>query len=150
MFTYAFGGKFMKPTVSNYQLPRRTNVAFELNKDVDLRWRKAGDEINTVVPGMAGPYASLSLFRYQNSDINVRSSDYIRLRQIGLSYAVPDKIASKIKSKGIRINAVVRNPGVLWVRNDEKIDPDFLPLLRGNEIRLPPSAAYSLSVNLNF
>lgn len=150
MFTYQFGGKFMKPTVSNYQLPRRTNVAFEMNREVDLRWRKPGDEANTVVPGMAGPYASLSLFRYQNSDINVRSSDYIRLRQIGLGYNIPEKIAAKIRSKGIRINAIVRNPGVLWVKNDEKIDPDFLPRLRGNEVRLPPSASYSLSVNLNF
>lgn len=150
MVAYSFGGKFMKPTVSNYQIPRRTNVALELNRDVDLRWRKPGDEANTVVPGMAGAFASASLFRYQYSDINVRSADYIRLRQIGLGYTVPEKIASKIRSRGIRINAIVRNPGLLWVRNDEKIDPDFLPILRGNELRLPPPAAYSLSVNLNF
>lgn len=148
--TYSFGAVFRRPTVGTYATTRQPYVQYDLNKDIDKRWRKAGDEATTYVPGIAGTYAAVSLFRYQFSDINVLSADYIRLREVSLGYDLPAFIASKITAKNINFNFAVRNPGLLWTKNKENIDPDFIPNLAGNAISLPPSASYTMTLNIGF
>lgn len=150
LVSYSFGSVFRKPTVSSYPSSRLVNVPFDLNKDIDLRWRKAGDELTTNVPGIAGAYATTSLFRYMYSDINILSGDYIRLREVALSYELPKLLTEKIKTKSVKVSATVRNPGLLWTKNKEHIDPDFPPILSGTQVKLPPSAAYTFSLNVNF
>ena len=148
--TYSFGSVFRRPTVSTYTSTRQPLVQYDLNKDIDKRWRKAGDEVNTNVPGIAGGYAPLSLFRYAFSDINVLSGSYIRLREVSLSYVLPAGIAKKILAKNIHFTFTVRNPGFLWTKNREGIDPDFIPYLSMNTLGLPPSASYNMALGINF
>jgi hypothetical protein len=148
--TYSFGAVFRRPTVSTYATTRQPYVQYDLNRDIDKRWRTAGDEANTNVPGIAGVYAPLSLFRYGFSDINVLDADYIRLREVSIGYDLPAAIAGKITAKNINFNIAVRNPGLLWTKNKEGIDPDFLPNLAGTAISLPPSASFTMSLNVSF
>lgn len=148
--TYSFGSVFRRPTVGTYATTRQPYVQYDLNKDIDKRWRQAGDEANTNVPGIAGTYAAVSLFRYQFSDINVLDGSYIRLREVSLGYDLPASIAGKITAKNININFAVRNPGLLWTKNKEGIDPDFIPNLTGNALTLPPSASYTMTLNIGF
>lgn len=148
--TYSFGSVFRRPTVSTYTSTRQPLVQYDLNKDIDKRWRKAGDEANTNVPGIAGVYAPLSLFRYAFSDINVLSGSYIRLREVSLSYGLPADIAKKILARNIDFTFTVRNPGLLWTKNREGIDPDFIPYLSMNTLGLPPSASYNMALSINF
>lgn len=150
LFTYSFGSVFLRPTVSTYQTTRFVTLQYDLNKDIDLRWRKAGDEATTNVPGIAGTFAATSLFRYGNSDINVLDGSYIRFRELSAGYDLPRQVAQKINSKNIRFNFTVRNLGLLWTKNKEGIDPDFLPVLVTTVLRLPPSVSYNLSLNVNF
>jgi hypothetical protein len=147
---YSFGSVFRRPTVSTYTSTRFAYTQYDLNKDIDKRWRKAGDEATTNVPGIAGTYAATSLFRYDFSDINIRSGSYIRLREVSLGYDLPNAIASRITAKNINFSIAVRNPGVLWTKNKEHIDPDFLPYLTGNVLALPPAASFNMALNITF
>jgi methyltransferase-like protein len=148
--TYSFGSVFRRPTVSVYTATRQTLVQYDLNKDIDKRWRVAGDEANTNVPGIAGVYAGQSLFRYAYSDINILDGSYIRLREVSLSYGMPASIAKRITARSIDFTFTVRNPGLLWTKNKEKIDPDFIPYLSANTLALPPAASYNLALGINF
>jgi hypothetical protein len=148
--TYSFGSVFRRPSVTTYTSTRYPLVQYDLNKDIDKRWRKAGDEAATNVPGIAGTYAATSLFRYNFSDINILSGSYIRLREVSLGYDLPATIAKKITAKNINFNFAVRNPGLLWTKNKEHIDPDFIPYLAATVLNLPPSASYTMSLNVNF
>ena len=148
--TYSFGSVFRRPTVSTYTSTRQPLVQYDLNKDIDKRWRTPGDEAHTNVPGIAGGYAPVSLFRYAFSDINVLSGSYIRLREVSLTYGVPAGIAKRITAKNIDFTFTVRNPGLLWTKNKEKIDPDFIPVLSQNTLALPPSASYNMALGINF
>lgn len=146
--SYQFGSVFLKPTVSSYS-SSRLGVRYDLHEDVAKRWQKAGDEATTNIPGMAGTFAATSLLRYQQSDVNVQKGDYVRLRELSLSYKIPtEKITSKIKGATFAFN--VRNLGLLWTANKEGLDPDVLPNLSSTTLGLPATVSYNFSLNLNF
>ena len=146
--TYQFGSVFLKPTVSSYP-SSRTGVIYDLSEDVAKRWQKAGDEQFTNVPGIAGAYATVSLTRYQQSDINVLKGDYIRLRELSLSYKIPaQQFVKAMKSANVAFS--VRNLGLLWRANKEGIDPDFTAGLNSNTLGLPATTSYNFSLNFNF
>ncbi|PUZ29716.1 SusC/RagA family TonB-linked outer membrane protein [Chitinophaga parva] len=144
--TYKFGYVIQRPTPGNY--PGRYGLNnYEMNNLIDKRWRKAGDEAITNVPGLAGGSNS-AYIRFANADINVLPGDHIRLREASLSYDLPEKVLGRTPVKGISITGTARNLFIIWRKNKDGLDPDFLPSV--NSIKLPPSAAYSFSLNVNF
>jgi hypothetical protein len=146
--TYQFGSVFLRPTISAYPAAR-TGLKYDLSEDIANRWRKAGDEASTLVPGVAGLYAPVSLTRYQQSDINVLKGDYIRLRELSLSYRIPvDRFTNLVKSADFGF--AVRNLGLIWRANKEGIDPDFIGNLSSSTLGLPATVSYSFSLNVNF
>lgn len=151
LMTYSFGNVFMKPTVNNYPgTGRNAGLKYDLSADVAKRWRKTGDELTTNVPGMAGIYSSLSLFRYQFSDINVLPGDYIRLREVALTYKVPQMLLDKVGVKNASLGVTSRNLGLIWTKNKEGFDPSFANSLTSTTLGLPPSPSYTFSLNVNF
>ncbi|MDT3403594.1 SusC/RagA family TonB-linked outer membrane protein [Mucilaginibacter terrae] len=150
--SYQFGSVFLKPSIQNYITTATFSTAgYYLGEDIAKRWAKPGDEATTAVPGINGTAnaVQISLIRYQNSDINVLKGDYVRLRQLTLSYQVPGQILSKYKIKGINIGASANNLGLIWRANKEGYDPDFTSYI-GSVRGLPAARSYSLNVNLNF
>lgn len=148
--TYQFGSVFLKPSIQDYITSPYYQTNFDLSADIAKRWEKPGDEATTKVPGLNGSAASIytSLARYQNSDINVLSADYIRLRQVTFSYQLPTAWLTKIKLKGGQIGATVNNLGLLWKANKDGIDPDFANYV-GSTRGLPAARSYTLNLNLN-
>jgi len=145
--TYQFGNVFMRPTISAYP-SSRTGTKYDLHEDITKRWTKAGDEAFTNVPGAAGALAPTSLLRYQQSDINVLKGDYIRLRELSLSYQIP---VEKLKfMKAANVGFSVRNLGLIWKANKEGLDPDFAGSLNASTLGLPSPVSYNLSLNVNF
>ncbi|MEO8532351.1 MAG: SusC/RagA family TonB-linked outer membrane protein [Flavobacterium sp.] len=146
--TYFMGAVFRNTTLQNY--PSYTGVQYgAVAKDelVADRWRQAGDEATTNVPGLANiSYNSLN--RFQNADINVLSADNIRLQQVSLGYNVPGKWLDKTFFKSLGFNFAARNLGLLWVRNDEGIDPMYRS--NNNYNTLPPQRTYTLQFNCSF
>lgn len=149
LLTYQFGNVFLKPSIYSYMY-RSTALSYDVSADIAKRWKKPGDEATTNVPGLNGniTYVNYSVGRYQYSDINVLPADYVRLREVALSYQFP---ASFFRGfvKGASFTATVRNLGLLWRANKEGYDPDFVSYA-GTTYGLPAAKSYNFSLNVNF
>ncbi|MDQ1090560.1 SusC/RagA family TonB-linked outer membrane protein [Siphonobacter sp. SORGH_AS_1065] len=150
--TYSFGNVFIKPTISSYPtaLGRNAQLKYDLSADIAKRWKNPGDELTTNVPGMAGTYAGVSLYRFQNSDLNVLPGDFIRLREVSLTYQVAERFAQLAGFKGASLGVAVRNLGLIWTKNKEGFDPVFANSLSSTTLGIPPSPSYTFSLNVNF
>ena len=146
LVTYQFGSVFYKPTLSNY-ITSTYRAQFDLSKDIADRWKTSGDENKTYVPKISS--SSYSLYRYKYSDINVLKGDYVRLKQISVSYQLDSSLASKIHASSAKISVSVSNLGLLWRANKQGYDPDYITSF-SNAYNLPPSKSYSVSLNINF
>lgn len=148
--TYQFGGVFQRPTVSNY-ITSYYSLNYDVNADIAKRWEKAGDEKTTNVPGLNGTATQVnySLIRYIYSDINYLSSDYIRLREVSISYSLPASVLPKNIVKGVSLSVTARNLGLIWKANNQGFDPDFSSSA-GYSFSLPPAKSYTFSLNANF
>lgn len=146
--TYFAGHVFRNTVLQNY--PSYSGVQYgAVSKDelIADRWRQAGDEAFTNVPGLANiSYNSLN--RYQNADINVLPADNVRLQQISLGYNVPSEWLQKTFIKSLSFNFAARNLGLLWVKNDLGIDPQYLS--NNNYNTLAPQRNYTLQFNCSF
>ncbi|SIT21548.1 TonB-linked outer membrane protein, SusC/RagA family [Filimonas lacunae] len=145
--TYRLGYVFLKNSVPLYV--SRSTVAYSLNGDIAKRWKQAGDEAFTNVPGLGG-ITYTSYLRYTYSDLNVLPGGYIRLQQVSLGYNLPDNLFKKLGMKNVNVQGVVRNLGLIWRKNKEGIDPDFQVGSTGTGLRLAPTPLYSFSINANF
>ncbi|CAM3421580.1 SusC/RagA family TonB-linked outer membrane protein [Flavobacterium chungbukense] len=146
--TYYAGHVFRNTVLQNY--PSYSGVQYgAVAKDelVAERWRQAGDEANTNVPGLTN-ISFNSLNRYQFADINVLPADNVRLQQVSLGYNVPSEWLQKTFIKSLSFNFAARNLGLLWVKNDLGIDPQYLS--NGNYNTLAPQRSYTLQFNLSF
>ena len=154
LFTYQVGSKFFKPTFSEYATNSR-RLTWDKSSDIADRWRQAGDEAKTNVPGILPTtnYSVLnrstqSIFRYKYSDINVEKGDYIRWKQISLSYQVNQEWLKKAHIQSANIALSISNLGLLWKANKAGYDPDFVSGM--SAYNLPARKAYTLSLNINF
>ncbi|RXG32299.1 TonB-linked outer membrane protein, SusC/RagA family [Leeuwenhoekiella marinoflava DSM 3653] len=146
--TYKLGYKLFKPSFTSYVTRYGTFSGYSLDKDVAERWREPGDEAGTNVPGVQG-LSGYSYTRYLYGNDNVISGDHLRLREVSLSYDLSSVLANTFIN-GANLSFTARNLGLIWKANSDDIDPDFLPYTSGNQLRIPPTAMYSLGLNINF
>lgn len=146
--TYYMGGKFAKPSVNGY--PQYSSFYGVLGRQEDFakRWRQAGDEANTIVPGLDNLNYN-SFLRYQYSDKLIRSGDNIRLQQITLGYHFPQSMLPKRVIKSLAISGNVRNLGMIWAANKEKYDPQYLNN-SSSFYSAPPVTSYLFNINASF
>jgi len=146
-FQYQLGGVFRKPSVNEI------GIYASRAGDLVQRWRQPGDELVTNVPGINTDYSQGffyggSIERYSNSDLLVRSRSNVKLQQIRLSYALPQQIVTKLGVKALSVSAVGRNLGMIWSKNKENIDPDYLYNVT-TTYQLAPVPTYSFQVSLS-
>ncbi|WP_442591462.1 SusC/RagA family TonB-linked outer membrane protein [Pedobacter sp. AW31-3R] len=146
-FQYQLGGVFLRPSIAE------TGYYVSRAGDLAQRWRKPGDELTTNVPGITSDYSQgfnygTSVERYSNSDLLVRSRSNVKLNQVRLSYAVPQRVVAKMGIKALSLSAVCRNLGMIWAKNKEKIDPDYLYNV-SSTYQLAPVRNYSFQLNLS-
>lgn len=145
--TYKFDYVMFKPTYGGYVNRSGRFNQYDLNTDIDLRWRNPGDEATTSVPGIVGS-SGISYVRYLNSDNRVIEGDHIRFRELSLKYDLRDLIKSGAIN-GASVTFTARNLGFFWRKNKDGLDPDFLPYT-GTNMKLPAMAMYSIGFNVNF
>lgn len=128
-FMFIFnGGNVMR----NYSAPYITNyesIASNVSADVFNRWQNAGDENKgNVTPAynFDAPYTTSQLWSYRHT--NVVKADYIRLRNISLSYDLPSKYLKTLHLSGVQLHMQAQNL-FLWTANGQKIDPESGSLL---------------------
>ncbi|MGE8290280.1 MAG: SusC/RagA family TonB-linked outer membrane protein [Sphingobacterium sp.] len=106
--------------------------------DFAKRWQKQGDELVTTVPSMQYPNDSYRDLFYQHSSNNIVKGNLIRLQNIRLGYNF-DLSDNKIRGQ-LYIGA--NNVGLIWRKNKENLDPDYLGL--------PAPRVISVGGNINF
>ena len=146
--TYSFGHVFRKPMLKYYPQYKGTHYgAIGKNREISTRWQKSGDEEITNVPGLANINFN-SYSRYNNADINILPADHIRLQQVSLAYNVPLGWLNKKLIKNLSVSFSARNLGILWRKNNQGYDPQYLST--ENYGTLTPSRSYTISLNASF
>lgn len=147
MFVYNFGNKMRKQCeTQEYGRPTAN-----LLKEYDNRWRKAGDEAYTDIPAWtAAKNASANYNLYYLGDCNILNASFIKLRDITLSYRLPQTICSKLSTQSILLKLQVGNL-FYWAANDEGIDPEAYQLNTYTNSRTDKfGPSYALELNINF
>ncbi|SEO06218.1 TonB-linked outer membrane protein, SusC/RagA family [Mucilaginibacter gossypiicola] len=148
MMNYYFGAKFLKYSVGNYPTYVGTYLGvIGTQADLANRWEQPGDEAKTNVPGLSG-INSNSITRYQYSDALVRSADHIRLTQLSLAYNIPANLLMRTPFKSLSASFSARNLGIIWRKNKDGIDPDYVTTNSYNN--LPPAKNFVLGFNASF
>ncbi|MCI1647456.1 MAG: SusC/RagA family TonB-linked outer membrane protein [Bacteroides sp.] len=148
--SFEMGHKVLKNDINSSYYPTSTSYSGFLatSKALVNRWRKPGDENSTNIPGIINSNFN-SIDWYLLSDAGLISGDNIRMNQITLNYNLPGSILKKLKAiRSLTIGASVSNLGLLWTRNKEGIDPDYI--FSGSYTSMPPSKNYSFNLNVSF
>jgi len=105
---------------------RNSFIHGNVHADFANRWQEPGDETNTNIPGYTPLSNSLNrdIRYYKYGDINVTSASYVKLRDISLSYSLPNAVVQKINASHISFRLMLNNV-MLWKDNDKGIDPEF-------------------------
>lgn len=162
-FTYSIGGVKRLPAV--YADKNRVfNPFANVSVKWENRWRKPGDKtdipalynyevasnfrsqgLSNLIDDRAGRMSSEECtYFYDYSDLRVADADYLRLRMVGLSYMLPEKILHKMGLSSMMLRLQATN---LWVWADRKwegLDPET-PLAN-----IPLLPTYSFGINVSF
>lgn len=118
-------------------------------------WRKPGDEANTIVPGFSpgttlapGYFSTYARYGYEYASRFVRKADYIRLRDVILTYNAQMPFLKKIGLSGTQLRLQVQN-AFRYTFSGNDIDPDATNRITGVR-RLPQQPFYSFSLFTNF
>lgn len=114
-----------------------------VNKEAAMAWKKKGDEKNTNVPRI-GSVAYTVVTR--GSTKNIIKGDFIRLRDVVLSYTIPVEATKTLRINEITLNARASNL-YLWTKNSYGIDPETQGLGQRN---LPLPKTFSVGINVTF
>lgn len=147
---YNLGHKVLKNELFSSSYPTSTSLSGRLSSSQILvnRWRKAGDEAFTNVPGVSNANSNTISF-YNMSDISVLDASNVRLQQVTLSYNMPQALLKKMPVfKNAAVSLIASNLGIIWRKNKEGIDPDYL--MTDSYNNLPPTVNYALNLNLTF
>lgn len=84
---------------------------------------------------------------WQYSDIQVRKADYMKLRNVSLSYNVTNSLTRLMHVNGIRLTAQANNLWY-WSAAGDDIDPETFSLNSGTRsLQIPKSYVFALKVN---
>lgn len=137
---YKFGYSFIKPSINYSSL----FAGIIQSSDYANRWQQPGDEKHTDIPAMIYPAVSARETFYNSSASLVRKGDHIRLSYVNLSYDFNQTFLKSLGINQFRIYTSVSNLGILWRKNKDGIDPDFIAG------QIPPGKAFSVGIQTNF
>lgn len=160
-FQGAAGGSARLPNIYRTNYYAVFDPLANVTKDMNNRWRKPGDEVNTTIPAIwdndkfqiaqneLNFPANLSLGKtplemYDRSTIRVAKTDNLRLRSINVSYVFP---ADKIKKLGVQsliLNAQAENIFILTDKRWQGRDPE------SGSSNTPIPMVFTFGLNLMF
>ncbi|MDO4783334.1 MAG: SusC/RagA family TonB-linked outer membrane protein, partial [Capnocytophaga felis] len=140
LLLYQGGHVTLKDTYNGSYL---SNIVIATHSDVAKAWKKPGDEAITDIPKInSALYSNI----VRGTDKNVIPADFMRLRDVTLSYNVPIRHLEKTPIKSLILNLKGGNLW-LWTKNNEGIDPERHSL-GVRFARVPKS--YTLGATLTF
>jgi TonB-linked SusC/RagA family outer membrane protein len=121
-----------------------------LYSDFNKRWKKPGDETITNIPAYVPSSTTSTNQRtvgyYANGDINYFDGAYLKMRDLNLSYTLPQQIVSRIRAEDITFRVTLSNV-MVWKANHYGIDPEFQNSTTAE--RFMPFAQHSIAFGLN-
>lgn len=147
MFVY-YGGHVFRDVVSDYMggIPSKN-----LNRKSLNYWRKKGDEnIPGVAPAFNRNIHYMVAQAWYSADVHVKRADYIKLRDISISYNLPKIWLNKFAIESAAITCQISNAW-WWAANGD-IDPEAYSVYSygRSSYTLPNPTTYTLGVSLNF
>lgn len=91
------------------------------------RWKQPGDQSRTTIPAYdpaADRTSRTDLNYYTAADINVFRGDFVKLRDIALTYELPSSLLRRIGAQRLDIRGQLNNV-MLWKANSFNVDPEF-------------------------
>lgn len=147
--SYSFGNVIrLKPTFS-----ASYNDWSSTTREMKNRWILPGDEAKTNIPVIPSNllynkteklYLAYSAYNY--SDQRVAKGDFIRLKELSLSYSLPKKLLAKTGIKGMTIKGQATNLWLLY--SDKRLngqDPEFFG---SGGVALPVSRQFTFTVKM--
>lgn len=146
-----YGGHKMRAEAAPYlSMAPGANISREI---LNL-WKQAGDEKNpNTTPGFTGGYLH---YEYQHmwaaADKHVVKADYLKLRDLSLSYYFDKKLISPMNMESLSLTLQVQNLWTVWKANKKGLDPEATgTYMYGWGTRtLPSPTTYTLGVSINF
>ncbi|MEG1485331.1 MAG: SusC/RagA family TonB-linked outer membrane protein, partial [Bacteroidales bacterium] len=121
MFMY-YGGHVMRDVMP--QMLTGTNFSKNPNKNITNYWKKEGDEKNPdVSPAYARNASTTSTYIWYAADKHIKKANYIKLREITLSYSLQNAWLKKARIESISLNAQVENIW-WWGSNNRNLNPE--------------------------
>ncbi len=148
-----YGGHVMR--VEQPNPAGTTGVNTNLLKGSSEYWKKAGDELITRVPGFspgsttaAGYFSSFAVIGYTYAHEHVRKADYIRLRDVVITYNIKSGLLDKAGLNKPQIRLQAQNI-YRYTFSGNDIDPDAIYRAYGMRY-LEQQPFYSFSFFTNF
>ncbi|WP_233603898.1 SusC/RagA family TonB-linked outer membrane protein [Pedobacter sp. KBW01] len=136
---------------------------YSMTKSMLNRWIQPGDEAFTTVPSILDPVTASKVITntsgsvisaaypynlYNFSTERVAKGDFIRFKQISVTYDIPKKITSKLNMSNASVSFIGNNVALLY--SDKRLngaDPEFF----GNGgVALPIPKQYTISLKVGF
>lgn len=108
------------------------------------RWRNPGDA-NVL------PKASITTAVYSNfgtSDAIWGDASFARLRNMNISYGLPEKVLSKLKLSQCRIYMQGQNLAT-WTNNKYVSDPETISTINQSSVVMPPLRVFTFGINVS-
>jgi TonB-linked outer membrane protein, SusC/RagA family/TonB-dependent outer membrane receptor, SusC/RagA subfamily, signature region len=159
-FNYQFGGVGRLPAMYNggnaeYVFDPERNVTKEMNN----RWRNPGDEANTNLPKLYNQYEFKKFLTrpyqmgrtevdgirmYDRSTARIASTDFLRLRNIGLIYNFNKKLITNMGLSNLAVSFNISNLFIIADKAWHGKDPE------SGYSNIPIPRTYSFSLDLTF
>ena len=122
-----------------------------VDKNMANYWKKPGDEN---LPNVNPAFMFQSTVRngeniYKAADKHVKKADFIKLRDLTLSYTIPSHIVKKAGIQGARVNFQARN--IWWWAANGELDPEVwtgTSLSPSRGTKYPAEFILGLNINL--
>lgn len=152
MFIYN-GGHVIRDEAAEYL---GSSVSSNIYRGALNYWKQPGDEnISGMAPAANRLATSSKKLLWYAADIHIMKADYIKLRDITLSYNFPKKWLSKVKLENMTVKAQARNLW-WWAANDSGIDPEAYSFSAGatgmgrGHRTVQDAPTYTLGLSFNF
>jgi len=159
-FSYRGGNKIRLDDLYDVRLSDGSSRLYDdfnsQSGDLINRWTLPGDENSTNIPAILSATAVEALRSqglnpfdlYNKSDIRVADGDYVRLKNVKLTYRLPNSFIDKSGMKSASMSLSAHNLWLLY--SDDKlngVDPEFF---QSGGVSLPLTKTYTFTLNLNF
>ena len=120
-----YGGHVLRGEAAPYLSDAPTT---NINREILNMWRQPGDEKNpNATPTIAGRTLNTerNLHPWYASDIHVVKADYIKLRDLSLTYSFDKSLISKLGMSALALTVQAQNL-LTWKANDKGYDPEAM------------------------